>query len=513
MCKYEYKNEKGENATCIYPQLYEELKKNPSEFTEMDFNLPIDEDGFCIFHSKNIEWKREQGFFNKFLDIISVLNSHAVNRREKKERRKFFDFSGFTLIGNDNIIDFTELKFQEYPKFKNAIFIDKLLFSNTVFVNGCQFEKSVFKNNVEIKHTKFLDVATFEGAIFENKFDCIDTTFDASVIFTDAIFEMIVGFRNCEFNGRVMFDKVYCKNNDLWFTLFNSKFNQHAFAVFDRTKFEGLVKFENIEFNSNVSFIYSEFNLNDNTDPNNCSVNFDKIILKNNALMQFKGRKPFERMFKNDVFFTFKDEVIGNIYFENVDFNSMDAGTIKDFKLLEETKKLVVGNGCVRDKVNNIKIFIASQDILNPERDFIEKIIREKNDDFVPKQIYLKPKRYENVDKGNTDKRIQDEFMKLIDSSEYFILILWNSIGNYSKEEFEYAISNRLAGKNPEKILVLNKTNNADFDEKYRDMSFDSFLSDLKNKGIYIINFTENLTIYRELNLLFNEIEIRYKSK
>ncbi|MPL94169.1 hypothetical protein SDC9_40317 [bioreactor metagenome] len=509
MCKYE--NKKSKNSNCIYPKLFEDFEKNKSEFSGYNCSLPIDEDGFCLFHSRNIEWKRENNFISKFISLIEMINHYEEITSAKTKSIKY-DFSGFILIGLNNVIDLSDIHFLKYPDFDNAIFYDSLLLNNVDFSQGALFESAKFKESVEIKNSKFALSTTFNNAVFEDSFSCIDTLFAHAVIFSDTIFKKIVSFRKCTFEYLFMFDDVRCTNREYWATFFNLSFKNQSLASFNRTKFEGLVKFENIEFGSDVSFIYSEFNLNENTDPNNFSVNFNNIALNNDATMKFKGRKPFERMFKDEVFFTF-NEVIGKIHFENVDFNSMDAGTLKDFKLLEEKDKLIVGNGCVREKINNVHVFISSQDILHTERDFIEKIIREKNDGFVLKQIYLKPEKYENVDKGNTENRIQDEFMNLIDLSEYFILILWNSIGNYSKKEFEYAISNRLEGKNPEKILILNKTNNTDFDEKYRDLSFDVFLSDLKNNGIYIINFSENLTIYRELNLLFNEIEKRYKSK
>jgi len=508
MCKYEYYNRKKGNTLCIYPKFYEDLKK--INLSDIDLPLPIDEDGYCIFHSSNIEWKKDNNFTKYFLDLLRILNQQAIKRKENKESRGTFDFSGFKFVWDDEIIDFSELQFLENAKFNNAVFYEKFLLNNTTFINGCQFETSQFYKNVEIKNSTFSDTAIFEKSIFNEGFSCINSKFENYTLFTSSIFKKKFVLQKCSFDNFVMFDDINFENK-LEYALFDFlTFNEVATVDFSNTKFNGLVRFKEITFNADVSFNNCDFSLLQNTNPLNCSVSFEMIKIKNNAFIQFKGDKPYYRMFKNDVSFTFQDDIIGKIYFMNVDFGSIHHKTIDEFKFLEEKKQLEIGNGCIKDRVNNINIFIASQEILNQEREFIENKILRKNLSFVPKNILMTPIRWEQRDKSNNGNRKQDEYLRLISDSEIFILIIWNSIGKYTREEFDYAYFERDKGRNPKLIYIFNKINNNEFDNNFREDAFPDFIEKLKDKEL-IIPFSENISISDELDHMFDEIEKKYK--
>lgn len=515
MCKYEYKEKTAklkDKAVCIYPKVYQDLKNlNSGEFSDIDLSLPLDEEGFCIFHSSNLEWKNENNFSKRFLDLLKVLNQQASKRKINKERRGTFDFSGFIFSGKDNVINFSELQFLENPKFRNAIFNEKLLLSNTHFVNGCQFENANFYKNVEIRNTKFSDTAFFDESIFHADFDCVDSKFENFVIFTSSIFRNIFTIQKCTFDNFVMFDKLKFESKSAWACFDYLTFNEYATVDFSHSKFDGLVRFKEIIFNANVNFNNCDFSLTENANPLKCSVSFEKNKIGNNALIQFKGDETYYRMFKNDVSFTFKDEIVGKVYFVNVDLGSLDYRTVTDFKLLEEKKQLEIGNGCIRDKMNKVNIFIASQEILKPERDFIEIKIEEKNPVLKTKYIVLQPIRWEKRDKGNDGTRKQDEYNTLISNSEVVILILWNSVGKYSNEEYDYAYLNMKAGKNPRRIYIFNKINNNGFDNMNKEETFPNFLNKLAKDEMFIVNFSEISDISKEINYMCEEIEKKYK--
>ena len=136
-------------------------------------------------------------------------------------------------------------------------------------------------------------------------------------------------------------------------------------------------------------------------------------------------------------------------------------------KLLEADLMYKLRSGNINSNNKNtvakeIKIFIASQSILNSERDFIENLIRSKNDEFIKKGIYLKPIRWEYLDKGMGTTRKQDEFNKLLLDSEYVIYLTWDGIGHYTKEEFELGYNSMKSGIKPFRICLLYTSDAAD---------------------------------------------------
>jgi hypothetical protein len=120
-------------------------------------------------------------------------------------------------------------------------------------------------------------------------------------------------------------------------------------------------------------------------------------------------------------------------------------------------------NGTRKNILKVIKIFIASQSSLAKERDFIENLIHRNNDDriekgiFVDKGIYLKPIRWELSDKGNGPEEKQKEFNESLLDSEIAIYLTWDSIGHYTKEEFEIGYNSMKNGEKPKRIYVFNK--------------------------------------------------------
>lgn len=160
-----------------------------------------------------------------------------------------------------------------------------------------------------------------------------------------------------------------------------------------------------------------------------------------------------------------------------------------------------------------IKIFIASQSVLNTERDFIENLIRGKNDDFVKKGIYLKPIRWEYLDKGMGIERKQDEFNKLLLDSEYVIYLTWDSIGHYTKEEFELGYNSMKNGIKPYRIYVFNKTvarRITNPNELIGTKEYLELKEQLWKEERIVIEFSSEITIQNELDNLFTEIEKKY---
>jgi len=311
----------------------------------------------------------------------------------------------------------------------------------------------------------------------------------------------------------VQLDDV-CFGNKSSIILFeNITFNEWATVDFSNSTFEGLVEFRDVKFNDNVNFINCSFNLLNNTNPLNCSVTFKNIQIGNDAKIQFKGTEPYFNMFKNDVSFDFNETLLGLVSFININFESVDKKSEKQLLRLKEDGLVQIGNGCYKNKLNKVNIFIASQEILNSEREFIEIEIRKKNPFLEAKYISLQPIRWEKRDKGNVGTRKQDEYNNLIRDSEVFILILWNSVGKYSEEEFDCAYSNLQIGNNPKRIYIFNKLKKTNNHEIKEVETFPVFMKKLAKQEMFVINFSNTLEISTELNYMFDEIEKRYSNR
>jgi hypothetical protein len=164
--------------------------------------------------------------------------------------------------------------------------------------------------------------------------------------------------------------------------------------------------------------------------------------------------------------------------------------------------------------MNEIKIFIASQRILTKERDFVETLIRQKNDDFFRKNIYLKPIRWELADKGNSIERKQDEFNRLLLNSEFVIYLTWDSIGHYTKEEFKIGYDSMKTGAKPFRLYVFNKA----VAQRVADVStqgvqdFLELKEQLWKDEKIIVDYADNLQLQNEIGYLFSYIENNYPS-
>lgn len=187
-------------------------------------------------------------------------------------------------------------------------------------------------------------------------------------------------------------------------------------------------------------------------------------------------------------------------------------------KLLEadlayKLRNVIVNSNNRNTMAKEIKIFIASQSILNNERDFIENLIRSRNDEFIKKGIYLKPIRWEYLDKGMGAIRKQDEFNKLLLDSEYVIYLTWDGIGHYTKEEFELGYNSMKSGIKPFRIYVFNKAIARRITEPF-DIKGAQDYSDLKkqlwNEERIVIEFTSEITLQDEIENLFKDIESKY---
>ncbi len=142
MCNHKYITDRygyGPNGNkCPYTQMYREL--------------PLDRSGVCLFHSNDLNWKRENKFTTKFLQLVQLLDEHS--------NKDYYDFSEFVFVGkplksNKNsepcVFKLLETVFRKEAKFLGALFTDPVELLNVKFKNGANFKGAIFKKGLEMQ--------------------------------------------------------------------------------------------------------------------------------------------------------------------------------------------------------------------------------------------------------------------------------------------------------------------------------------------------------------------------
>ncbi len=105
-----------------------------------------------------------------------------------------------------------------------------------------------------------------------------------------------------------------------------------------------------------------------------------------------------------------------------------------------------------------IKIFIASSISLESSRDKVSEMAREKNKKLHDNGIFLDDFRYELDGSGAiTPYRGQDEFNKKLLESDIAIVLIYDKLGKFTREEFDVAFKSNQEGKNPKLLYVYFK--------------------------------------------------------
>ncbi|MGD2086069.1 MAG: pentapeptide repeat-containing protein [Candidatus Aminicenantes bacterium] len=216
----------------------EEKKKCSYEVEFPDYKCSreaIPGDEHCIFHSKDIEGKKDKfndAFWKEF--------------KRQKDQEETYDFTGFVFPGD---ISFTSKKFGKIATFNNAQFLGMPDFGRANFSGTADFSRAKFSREVRFART-----------IFQKKADFGIAQFSGNVSFWDAEFKGEAYFRNTQFSGEVIFFSAkFFGAAYFWSAQFFGKayFGTAQFSgkiYFNKAKFKEEVDFENISLKKYNSF-------------------------------------------------------------------------------------------------------------------------------------------------------------------------------------------------------------------------------------------------------------------
>jgi hypothetical protein len=90
--------------------------------------------------------------------------------------------------------------------------------------------------------------------------------------------------------------------------------------------------------------------------------------------------------------------------------------------------------------MQKIKIFLASSNELKEDRNQFEILIRRKNDEWIAEgKPYLELQIWEEASDAMSATRSQDEYNKIIQEVDIFVMLFWIKVGKYTHEEFTLA--------------------------------------------------------------------------
>ena len=115
--------------------------------------------------------------------------------------------------------------------------------------------------------------------------------------------------------------------------------------------------------------------------------------------------------------------------------------------------------------MTKIKIFLASSNDLQEERDTIELIVSRENKKFESKDIQFELVRWEQLPQSFQPKRVQKFFNEKMLECEVLLALFYDRVGVFTLEEFQTALKSFENGKNPRHIFVFFKTGQIPFDE------------------------------------------------
>lgn len=295
MCNYQYQHpvKKGEQDACPilsyfqkWPKALEFLTRieDPiiDELKKVNEVLPLDQNGYCLFHSKDIPWKEEQQFDLRFKQLWAIL--------------KALDSNGIYLSSNSNIdtINLSECTFIGTPThdgakrsidiinyifntprhliFNHSVFEDVVRINNAAFEKTdvdfkfCQFKETFnisnsiikriafdaarFKNGIHLIENQFNDIFESCDVEVEGKFKVITNKFYKEVFFNETTFNTdYIQFDNNWFEGRFDFSECFMGGD---FSVTNSQFYREV--RFTDLIFQGPVIFMNNRVESNLIF-------------------------------------------------------------------------------------------------------------------------------------------------------------------------------------------------------------------------------------------------------------------
>ena len=104
-----------------------------------------------------------------------------------------------------------------------------------------------------------------------------------------------------------------------------------------------------------------------------------------------------------------------------------------------------------------VKVFIASSEELQPERERFDTLFNHLNNIFERRGIMLLPVKWEFLDASMGEEHKQEEYNRAIRECDLCVVMFWQKFGTYTDTELRVADAEQRAGRLPKKVYVFFK--------------------------------------------------------
>lgn len=167
--------------------------------------------------------------------------------------------------------------------------------------------------------------------------------------------------------------------------------------------------------------------------------------------------------------------------------------------------------------MKTIKIFLASSEELEPEREKMTSLVYQLNKLFEGRGLKLDLERWEYLDASMGGKRKQDEYNDVLKQCDICMVLFWQKFGCFTGEELDTAYHQMQTGEKPQKIYVFFKNPGddgasaelKDFIQSYEQRYGGHFFCKFQNADALKLEFLLQFELYQKDQLGNNAIEVR----
>lgn len=329
---------------CPYPEVYEKARSTAANATVLA--LPVDDRGECIFHSREVAWKRDHDFEGHLLQLVRLLVAET--------EENYYDFAEFVFVGGCSGPDMLKIANTVFPQqayFIAACFLDSLMLEDVDFRRGANFRQATFAGDLRVNNTRFGNL-DFSRAEFERLVSFAKVEIVSSALFCDARFTGIghgyaVKFEDLRFDAITSFSGAEFALAEGSVEFLRNRFEDST--DFRRTQFHCQVVFSDVFFARDTEFIDTLFGTVGSTARYRGSgVEFNRIEVPASAVLLFESTDPQQRLFNSDVQISFKEPPTGLIRFRNVNFNNIGKLYREHLTQLAVLGVVEIGPGCIK---------------------------------------------------------------------------------------------------------------------------------------------------------------------
>ena len=320
------------------------IKGNKTDcyFYKIDFikeKTLLDNQGFCLFHSENEEWKAENNFISYLEKLINYFKAEPL------EESVFLDNIIFT--GSiENI--FSNKEFKKNISLKQSQFKEDLKIESTTF-KDLNFELAVFNKKVAFSNLS-IKKATFDNAHFKSNTNLSDCNFYLDFFMLNTLFNGGISIVNSNFHSKSFFESIKTNlDSSIRQGIVFKNIQFKDFTTFELSEFNAITDFAKIKVENELIFHNTQFNYNEPV-PYTSSVTFNEVHIKEKGRLEFRGNtdnKTFNKV--QDVGFL-KENIEGALVFEHINFTKFSTSTRE--RLIAATKeknaKVIIGAGCIK---------------------------------------------------------------------------------------------------------------------------------------------------------------------